>query len=645
MPTSTLFPLDAEPLKPNATRREPVIWLRRLVIVSSRSPADIIRNIEFRRGLNIIKTRQMETRGGPVAGHSVGKTLLMRLIRYTLGEPHYGSDDTQQRVTSLLKTGFVAAHWRVAGSDWVVVRPLDLEKAGESMGARDDDWQRVIDGPQQDTSYRDFLQAVNDAVLADLPTFTLPRGREAKWLDVLAWMSRDYQCGYRRANEWRHEDANSGPSLDREDNSLVMQWLMGLLSSDEIELRLKHQVLLNVRGEKKRLTERDQRRLETLEPVLRGKLKLEVDSAVNEDQQTFESVKPVKLVESKIGSFERLIKDRVAESCVKNLETERDLAFEAVAEVEAVIRGSQNTIDFLKKQIDAYERDPLKPYAKCQATPACWMRERARENAADPAASDHLDDLNEQLKERQATQAQAAQNRPPLQDAFQKAEGRLRKSQRRLADDLSGIHERIGQWKGYLADAKTYEGISRTVSRLTRSLAAADGKIEASLKVLEDVRGKRSRPRIRLSELYQQLLQRIFGPEAVGKIQVDGNGLQPAPDRKLAPAGAALSVMTTVLAFDISCVAGSVSGIGHHPRFLMHDSPREGDMEAPLFRRLFEVIHELESEFEEYDVVSFQYIVTTTTAPPSELGDESGPYVRETLDARDELGLLLKRRF
>jgi hypothetical protein len=55
------------------------------------------RDIEFLRRLNIITTRRMETHGGPVAGHSVGKTLLMRLIRYTLGEPRFGTDRAAHR--------------------------------------------------------------------------------------------------------------------------------------------------------------------------------------------------------------------------------------------------------------------------------------------------------------------------------------------------------------------------------------------------------------------------------------------------------------------------------------------------------------------------------------------------------------------
>ncbi len=639
----TLFALDREPVKPDPHRREPVVWLKRLVILSSRDSSAIIRDIEFRRGLNIIKTRQMETQGGPVAGHSVGKTLLMRLIRYTLGEAHFGTDDTELSIATAFKTAYVVGHWSVAGSDWIVVRPLRTVDAPESFAALGDNWRQTVDSVQHEHSHREFVQAVSDAALSQLPSFNLPRGREARWFDVLAWLSRDYQCGYRKANDWRHDDANSGPSLDREDNSLVMQWVMGLMSPEEIELRLKHHGLLNRRADQKRSSERDQRKLTTLWPMLKEKLELNDDSEVAEDQATFGSIKPVKVVTGKIESLERLKEDRIAASQISELEAERSEVQDKVTDAEVTIRSCGNAITFLDKQIQQYELDPLRLYAKCQAQPTCWMRERARGNAADPAAEDHLADLRNQVQVQRQAMEQGQHSKKSLVGELRRADHLLKSEQMRVADELRGIDVSIGRWSGYASDAKAFQSTLNATARIVKSLAKTDGDVDSSLKLQEDIRKKHRRQVNRLSDVYEQLLQRIFGKEAVGKIQVDGNGLQPAPDKKLAPAGAALSVMTTVLAFDIACVGASVGGIGRHPCFLMHDSPREGDMEAPLFRRLFEIVYELESEFEDPGNVSFQYIVTTTTAPPKALDKQ--PYVRETLDARSEGGLLLKVKF
>jgi len=646
MPTSTLFPLDREPLKPATNRREPVLWLRRLIMLSAFDSSAIIRNILFRRGLNIIKTRQMKTQGGPVAGHSVGKTLLMRLIRYTLGEPHFGTEESQQNLanTEGLETACVVAHWTVSGTDWIVVRPLRVDEANESFVVRSDDWQQAVDAPEQNRPHREFVQAVNDAVLSDLPTFTVPRGREAKWLDVLAWLSRDYQCGYRKANEWRHEDAHSGPSLDRDENSLIMQWLMGLMKADEIELRLKHTDLLKRRGDQKRSADREQKKLETLWEPLREKLELHEDAEVEDEQPSFDSIKPTSVVAKKVASLRRLRQDRVDESRVAELEEAHEQALRQVTDAEGTIGECKGLIEYLKKQIGEYEADPTKPYARCQADP-CWIKERAKQTAADPAKDDHLTEWREQLQEAELQLKTAQRSRKTLEKAAADAKKQVGTEEQRLAQELSGIDQLIGQWIGVEKEASSFQSLATSTARITKKLKRADIDVDDSLKTLDEMRKKDRRKLKRLSEVYEQILQEIFGPESTGKIQVDGNGLQPVPDKKLAPAGAALSVMTTVLAFDVSCLAASVYGLGHHPRFLMHDSPREGDMEGPLFRRLFEIVHELESQFVSPDQMSFQYIVTTTTAPPTDLADENGPYVRETLDAQSDDGRLLRRRF
>lgn len=644
MPNSTLFPLNREPMKPSPERREPVLWLKRLVILSALDSASIVRNIEFRRGLNIVQTRQMETRGGPVAGHSVGKTLLVRLIRYTLGESHFGTEETEANVATAFETGFVVAHWRIAGADWIVVRPLNRAGSVDSMAAQNDNWQNVVDKHSEETAYKNFSNAIGKAVLAALPTFTLPRGREAKWMDVLAWVSRDYQCGYRRANEWRHEDANSGPCLDREENSQIMQWLLGLMSEEEVDLRLKHSKLLDEQSKLRRNGDREQKRLDALWPSLREKLELDEDAEVPGEQATFNSVNPMNVVTQRIKSLEELRKERLAEPQIAKWEEEQRVIQERVTDAEATIRSCNYRIRFIDKQIEEYEADPTKPFAKCQADP-CWIREQAKKTAFDPAKDHHLVELNRERDEQRKMLADTKLQKASLVENLRRADDELKRERARIANEVSGIDENIGRWKGSKEDANTFQKVVTSVAQTMKAIGRAEGSVRASLQVQESVRSKYRKEIEKLTHVYQDTLQRIFGEKADGQIQVDGNGLQPVPDKRLAPTGAALSVMTTVLAFDIACVAASIVGMGQHPRFLMHDSPREGDMEGPLFRRLFEIVAELENEFTETDSVSFQYIVTTTTTPPTELGSEDGPFVRETLDARNEKGLLLKKRF
>ncbi|WP_437202057.1 hypothetical protein [Planctomicrobium sp. SH664] len=643
MPNSTLFPLELQPIAPAPDRREPVLWLKRLVILSSLNSSAIVREIEFRRGLNIIQTRQMDEHGNRVAGHSVGKTLLMRLMRYTLGEAHFGSEDLQSRVQVVLPEGYVVAHWVVSGKDWIVVRSLRSADGSDSFAAQSDNWRAVVDIPLREHSHRDFVKQVSDAALSGLPEFTLPRGRKANWLDVLAWLARDYQCGYRKANDWRHEDANAGPSLNLPENSLIMQWLCGLMSAEEIDLRLKHRQLLDEQAKKKQSVEQDQRKLETLRPTLWEKLELKEETEVSGEQPKFDSIKPADHVEQKIASLERLKEERAGESRVADQEVERDAAYDRVNNAESEIRACRTLMDFIEKQIQQYEQDPLRAYAKCEADP-CWIREKARESA-DPSASDHLDDLRGQLDQQQQILATTQQAKKAHQNSLNDALKQLKTEQDRLAAERSGIDEEIGKWRAYLKDAQDFQTLATSFSRSTRKADDVKGDVEESANRQDSVRSLIKSDVQRHSDIYHQILQKIFGDQAAGRICVDGNGLRPVPDEHLAPEGAALSVMTTVLAFDVSSVAASITGLGNHPRLLLHDSPREGDMEGPLFSRLFEVVHGLESLFDSEDDISFQYIVTTTTPPPPKFADESGPYVRLTLDARKDAERLLGRAF
>ena len=75
-----------------------------------------------------------------------------------------------------------------------------------------------------------------------------------------------------------------------------------------------------------------------------------------------------------------------------------------------------------------------------------------------------------------------------------------------------------------------------------------------------------------------------------------------------------------------------------HRSLLMATLSYFADIEPVLYERIFRFVRDLELAYGEREP-AFQYIVTTTTPPPAELGQP--PFVRLMLDARDEAGLLL----
>ena len=87
------------------------------------------------------------------------------------------------------------------------------------------------------------------------------------------------------------------------------------------------------------------------------------------------------------------------------------------------------------------------------------------------------------------------------------------------------------------------------------------------------------------------------------------------------------------LAYDFTALAGRLCGLGHHPGFLLHDSPRESDLEISLYHQFFHFVHDLEQRAPN----SFQYIVTTTESPPDDIIKS---HVRLNLDGSESEGRL-----
>ena len=104
-------------------------------------------------------------------------------------------------------------------------------------------------------------------------------------------------------------------------------------------------------------------------------------------------------------------------------------------------------------------------------------------------------------------------------------------------------------------------------------------------------------------------------------------------------AGEAVETLTLLLG-DVSWMLAAASGHCRHPGFLIHDSPREADLGARIYRRFLQCIGMLHLHLGGQSKTPFQYIVTTTTPPPSEL---QGPeYIRLSLSNELE-GFLFQR--
>ncbi|ATQ69095.1 DUF2326 domain-containing protein [Methylosinus trichosporium] len=127
-----------------------------------------------------------------------------------------------------------------------------------------------------------------------------------------------------------------------------------------------------------------------------------------------------------------------------------------------------------------------------------------------------------------------------------------------------------------------------------------------------------------LEERYQGIMAAWLPDGVAGSIKLDGHGLK--VDAEFSGRGevstAALESLK-IVAFDLAALHMAVEEKADLPAFLLHDSPRETDLDGQLYDGLFRLVHQWE---EQVETPCFQYIITTTTAPPTELrGDH---YVR-----------------
>ncbi|MCG3138945.1 MAG: hypothetical protein HJJLKODD_02817 [Phycisphaerae bacterium] len=259
----------------------------------------------------------------------------------------------------------------------------------------------------------------------------------------------------------------------------------------------------------------------------------------------------------------------------------------------------------------------------------------------DPRHQQRIDETNELIAVLTSQVTTCDQELVKCQTEARRADARRQAERDRLDTQVSGVREQIGRFSLLLERADRIGQLWDNLGRLENQLEAKAKAIEASSRKQEKAREEVGKSLGVLSRHFDGTLKDLLGEDAGGQIEIDARFLHPRPNANVAATGAALGTSATVLGFDVACLIASICGLGGHPRLVLHDSPREADMEEAMYHRLFDLIARLEALFAKRSV-SFQYIVTTTTPPPKSISEE--PYVRLTLHARNDEGLLLRRK-
>ncbi len=582
--------------------RSPAFWIEEIRLLRSLSPKprQELRRITFRRGVNIVWAPPLET-DDPEArfsGHAAGKTSLCRLIRYLLGELKCGGPFLNERLRAQLPRGWAVARIWIDDQPWIVARPFTGRKRSLCAQTSDLDGWLVSDPAATADDFERFRVTLHQAVLEPLAVKTYGgSGESIRFLHLLGWLSRDQECRLNGLLAWRHSESQSAsPTISHQDRQFLVRIVLGLMDP-EIQREMEHRVGL----------EEDLRKL----PAEIGFRRRTVEEAIEALRPFIDDTHPNLADPLFISGAER----RLDSEERRQLAEGRPTGALTVDEQRIALDHALEELGAAKIAVASWEKDP------------CGV-EAALANRYCPFHVDTPDPFPKKggLVRKNRLPAVKAE----LARARERAEARRRDHEEALREDEVRRHHEEEIRNHYRV---IREHLQRAMVAQTTLEALLDmrqnlqSEIAASLERQDALQPRLQGEANRFHVFYKQTMRSLLGrdTEASCKFTRETIKLEASCNGDLN--SAAINTLIT-LGFDIAALRFAAFGHGHHPRFLVHDSPREADMDAHLYRRLFHCAELLEPENGDAD---FQYIITSTEAPPAGLRKE--PWLRLRLDA------------
>ena len=574
-------------------------------------------------------------------GHNVGKTLLVRLIRCCLGDRNLANRQVRFQIQNHFPDGYALAEVVVAGTCWAIARPLG--RGRPSWAVPDGDWEDLLGDTASFRSYDEFKEALEQAMVARFQSVELPHEeRPPAWTDILGWLARDQRCRFRHHNEWREPDMDSGPPcLKIEDANLLTRMVMGVLDPQERDLAARLDGLRQQRKQAEEERDGLERSIRYTRTHLMHRLGLTSEVPLGRLFATSARQR----VEALQQQLQQELEQVVAQADLERFEAERLRAERELGTAEGQATQMQTQREWVEKQLEQAEAGKrtsvlgsLLQQLKCEH-PECPLGKTGRPpGTSDPLVVARAAELREELGRIDSERADQARRVAAFKEAERNAAERLRQRRQDYEQRVKGIQAKNGQYallgeqvEEYESDVGKQQAAVESCERLEVSTTATQGE-------RSDLLDRHQRRFTGLNNYFAQVLRQLL-PDARGSLVLDNRvGLSPRTDDAT---GEAIGTAGKVIGFDLACLVAGTAGLGQHPRFLIHDSPREADLERTAYYRLFHWAVELEKTFT--GQLPFQYILTTTTPPPLALA--GAPYVCLTLDAREASGLLLKVKF
>jgi hypothetical protein len=628
----------------NTDRKAPVFWVRRLRVLRELSSGDehIIRDIELRRGLNIIWAPPAAVTGenapfkSGVAGHTAGKTTFCRFVRYVLGERGFGPEATRARVRNQLSSAWVVAEVVVDTTVWIVARPLGI--GPRSFCIRDGTIDQLGNGGVR-LDYQEFLSAIGSITTRTLAASRFPATNEiVRWEHLMPWLCRDQECRFADFLEWRHSSSDSdSPFLAVEERQFVVRSILGLISEDERTELQKNARLLE---DKKDATDKqplyahqagtdharvcsalDMKLPAPSDPLFGNQARTELDRRRGELKKREESLSQDDRRKELRQTLERAVGvEAIARKDVDELDDQVNLRRDAAAQLAG---NAQRAVFAALPPAEGYCGVPM-ILARQEHCPLAFsfemdsISERSERTAAEELEIQRqvLEVMEARLAENKRILSEAAATTTQARRAYLFAAAAFDDQREKLLEEKARLFQ-IGR----LVDEA--ETAWQKSTEQTQLIARLEADIKESYGRQEQLRSERQETLRRFSGRFDYVVRAFLGEDVSASINGMGRSLSLSVDAKGERESVAITTVK-LLAFDLAAMISSTEGYGNFPRFLVHDGPREADMAPDIYERLFLFARELERCFS--GEPSFQYIVTTTTPPPAAVRQQ--PWLR-----------------
>lgn len=644
----------------SAQKPTPHLWVERLAIFSKAEAGCCIRSIEFRRGLNVIWAHEPvagSATGIHAAGHGVGKTSLCLLLRHCLGDNAKSVNELRDELYSELPHGGVGVVVHVADETFTVFRFFNPYKDG-IVTAGNDMESLLRDGGN--LVFKDFDIRLANAIMANVSPRLIPEtGQTIEWRHVLAWMTRDQGSRFKSYFAWR-EGEGTGLQRSRQDPPIVIRAVLGLMEQQESKLLRQIRALeLDLEKAQQETVQLEQEPIlirRRIESELRTWLQVPDDLPIYSDDLFKESV--VDKVEEARKKAEANLAEadaRYAQAGEQLVELQvdwrlrkrdYDQADEDFQLADATRRQDENAV----KQIANRRLSLLELSGHCQYGNLPFQDCKHIQDELQKLQAINIEDRRAQTNSAEdwtACTAAALVRRNALNEVVEEAASRISAKEQeckslRMKRDSAALEVDRGRrllteltrWERTSGSPAAAETIRKSVAR-SGSIANDIDNNRMQLQMLKQHRSSREKS---LGELTDILAQALLSHEAFGSFALRD---EVRPFQLSVRGGEAYRVMEVLLG-DLVCMLDAANPASAFPGLLVHDCPREADMSSGLYENFLLMIQRI--ELEAYgDEAPFQYIVTTTTPPPSVI--QHLPYLRETLDPSTDDGLLFRRRF